>query len=309
MEDPRLEDQYVNLRSIINFVSNDENKRAFGRTRENFVPTRNFRLPVDSAKVIANGTVAPEDAHLIVDEITWQYPDFSMQKNNLMMLDFLATNNWERPVYFAITTGSEAYIGLEEYFQLEGMAYRLVPIKTPDNRDGQTGRINTRILYDNIMNKFQWGNMYDPSVYLNEDNIRLTVNFRNVFQRLANALIQEGQTDKAIEVLDKAMRVMPEHNVPYNYFSMLIAEAYYNAGAFEKGNEIFERMVDLEEQNLRYYFSFRGRRANLVEGNKQESLAIMQRISHLTTINDQDELAEKSGDIFDNYYNLYMQGI
>ncbi len=309
MEDPRLEGQYVNLRSIINFVSNDDNKRTFGRTRENFVPTRNFRLPVDSAKVVANGTVAPEDAHLIVDEIRWQYPDFSMQKNNLMMLDFLATNNWERPVYYAITTGSDAYIGLEEYFQLEGMAYRLVPIKTPDNRDGQTGRVNTRILYDNIMNKFQWGNMYDPSVYLNEDNIRLTVSFRNIFQRLANELVREGQIEKAVEVLDKAMEVMPENNVPYNYFSMLIAEAYYNAGAFEKGNEIFTRMVDLEEQNLRYYFSFRGRRANMVESNKQESLAIMQRISHLTTINDQDELAEQSGDIFDHYYNLYMQGI
>jgi hypothetical protein len=114
-------------------------------------------------------------------------------KNNLMVLDFLATNNWERPVYFAITTGAEAYIGLEEYFQLEGMAYRLVPIKSQSS-EAQTGRINTRILYDNIMNKFQWGNMYDPSVYLNEDNIRLTVNFRNIFTDLPmHWLMKENQ--------------------------------------------------------------------------------------------------------------------
>ena len=306
IEQPSLEGQYIDLRRIIRFITNDA--QVHPRLGDNYFPTRRFSIPVDSATVVANGTVAPEDAHLIVDAVEWEVPGMGLQKNNIMMLDFLATNNWERPVYFAITTGSEAYIGLEEYFQLEGMAYRLVPIRTP-SRGGETGRINTRILYDNIMNKFQWGNMYDPSVYLNEDNIRLTVNFRNIFQRLANALIVEGQTDKAIEVLDKAMKIMPEHNVPYNFFTLLIAEAYYRAEAFDKGNAIFERMIELEEQNLNYYFSFRGRRANLVESNKQESLAIMQRISHLTIMNDQEELAERSGDIFERFYDLYMQGI
>ena len=308
IEDARLEGQYINVRSIINFITNDANKRSIGRTQDNFFPTRKFRLPVDSATVVNNGTVAPEDAHLIVDAVEWEFPDFGVQKNAIVMLDFLATNNWERPVYFAITTGADAYIGLEEYFQLEGMAYRLVPIRSR-SADGQTGRVNTRILYDNVMNKFQWGNMYDPSVYLNEDNIRLTVNFRNVFQRLANALIQEEQVETAIEVLDRAMEVMPEHNVPYNYFSLLIAEAYYDAGAFDKGNAIFNRMTELEEQNLRYYFSFSGRRASMVESNKQESLAIVQRISHLSAFYEQEELAQTSKEIFDMYYEMYMQGI
>ena len=308
IEDPRLEGQYVNLRSVINFVSNDDNRRRIGRSMENFFPTRRFRLPVDSATVVNNGTVAPEDAHLIVDNVEWTFPDRSggVHKNNLMVLDFLATNNWERPVYFAITTGAEAYIGLEEYFQLEGMAYRLVPIRTP-HREAQTGRVNTRILYDNVMNKFQWGNMYDPSVYLNEDNIRLTVNFRNVFHRLANALLDEGQTEKAVEVLDFAMEIMPEHNVPYNYFTLMIGETYYRAGELEKGNEIFARMLDLEEQNLAWYFSFGSRRIRSLEPNMQESLAILQRISHLTAIEEQTELAEISGDVFDYYYQMYMR--
>ncbi len=308
IEDPRLEGQYVNLRSVINFVSNDDNRRRIGRSMENFFPTRRFRLPVDSATVVNNGTVAPEDAHLIVDNVEWTFPNRSggVHKNNLMVLDFLATNNWERPVYFAITTGAEAYIGLEEYFQLEGMAYRLVPIRTP-HREAQTGRVNTRILYDNVMNKFQWGNMYDPSVYLNEDNIRLTVNFRNVFHRLANALLDEGQTEKAVEVLDFAMEIMPEHNVPYNYFTLMIGETYYRAGELEKGNKIFARMLDLEEQNLAWYFSFGPRRIRSLEPNMQESLAIIQRISHLTAMEEQTELAEISGDVFDYYYQMYMR--
>jgi len=308
IEDPRLEGQFVNLRSIMNFVTNEDNKRRIGRSMDNFFPTRKFRIPVDSALVVANGTVAPEDAHLIVESVEWEFPNAAggVHKNNLVVLDFLATNNWERPVYFAITTGAEAYIGLEEYFQLEGMAYRLVPIRS-QRSEANTGRINTRILYDNIMNKFQWGNMNDPSVYLNEDNVRLTVNFRNVFQRLANALIAEGQTEQAIEVLDFAMEIMPEYNVPYNYFTLMLAEAYYRAGAIDKGNLIFERMLSLEEQNLAWYFSFNPRRRVGLEPSMQESLAIIQRISHLSSMEQQTELAESSGDIFDFYYQKYIQ--
>lgn len=307
IEDPRLEDQYINLRSVINFATSEDNKRNLGRTVDNYLPTRRFRLPVDSAKVVENGTVAPEDAHLIVDAVEWEFPSAGggINKNNLMVLDFLATNNWERPVYFAITTGSEAYIGLEDYFQLEGMAYRLVPIKN-NQPPAETGRINTRIMYDNLMNKFQWGNMYDPTVYLNEDNIRLTVNFRNIFNRLANALLDEGQNEKAIEVLDYAMKIMPEDNVPYNYFTMLIGETYYLAGEVEKANEIFERMIELEAQNLDYYFSFGDRKIRMLEGSMQESLAIVQRISHLSSLEEQTELAETSGEIFELYYQQYM---
>jgi len=306
-EQPQLEGQYVNVRSLLNFVTNENQKRRIGRSMENYLPTRSLRLPVDSATVVDNGTVAPEDAHLLVDNVEWELSSGStIQKNTLIVLDFLAANNWERPVYFAITTGAEAYIGLEEYFQLEGMAYRLVPIRH-QTTDGQTGRINTRILYDNVMNKFQWGNMNDPSVYLNEDNIRLTVNFRNVMQRLAKALIAEGQEDKAVEVLDFAMEMMPEYNVPYNYFTMLMGEAYYNAGVHEPANEIFTRMLELEDQNLDYYFSFDRRRIRQLESSIQESLGILQRISHLTALEEQHELAEVSDEIFETYYQMYMR--
>ena len=306
IEDPRLEDKYINLRSIINFITSDENRRPIGNRMENFFPTRRFRLPVDKEKVLANGTVAPEDAHLIVDAIEWEFPDRVISRNHMMMLDFLATNNWERPVYFAITTGAEAWIGLEEYFQLDGMAYRLVPIRTPITERREPGRINTDILYNSLMNKFQWGNMYDPGVYLNEDILRLTSSFRNLFRRLAGALLEEGDPERAVEVLDKAMEIMPEHNVPFDIISMFIGETYYFAGAFENGNVIFERLVQTERENLQWYFSFSGRRALLIESSIQESLFILQRIRQLAQLKNQTDLAEKSGEVFEKYYELYM---
>jgi hypothetical protein len=308
IENPNLTG-HQNLRSIMEFIADDTQRTRIrtGRGMEDYIPTNMFRLPVDSAKVVANGTVAPEDAHLIVPAVEWTIDDFGLQKNNMMVLDFLQANNWDRPVYFAITTGDESYIGLQDYFQLEGMAYRLVPIKTVDS-DGQTGRINTAILYENLMNKFVWGNMYDPRTYMNEDNRRLAVNFRNIFQRLANALIQENKVDSAVKVLDRAQEIMPEHSVPLNYFSLFIAESYYDAGVTEKGDAILQRMVDLYEEDLDYYFSFTGQRANMLDSRKQEALAVMQRIRLVTGYSGSEELATRSRELFDRYYDLYISG-
>jgi hypothetical protein len=302
LENPNLTG-HQNLRSIIDFIADDTPRTRIraGRRMEDYIPTKHFRLPVDSARVMATGTVAPEDAHLIVPAIEWTIDDFGLYKSHMMVLDFLSVNNWERPVYFATTTGMDSYIGLQDYFQLEGMAYRLVPIKS-GREDGQTGRINTRILYDNLMNKFVYENLNDPRVYLGEDHRRLTVSYRNIFQRLGSALARENRIDSAIAVLDKAMEIMPEESVPYNHFSLFIAEAYYEAGAMEKGNAIISRMIDLFEEDLRHYFSFTGRRANLLENRKQDALAIIQRMFFIASQNQQEELAARAEDVFDTYY-------
>ena len=309
VESPNLQG-FQDVRSVIQFVGSDDQRTRLRTTRgfEDYFPTKKFRLPVDPAKVLANGTVAPEDAHLIVPAVEWTIDEFGLQKNHLMVLDFLATNNWERPVYFAITTGGESYMGLEEYFQLEGMAYRLVPIRTTET-DGQPGRINTRILYDNVMNKFVWGNIDNPRVYLNEDNRRLTVNFRNIMQRLAHTLIEEGKNDSAIAVLDKGMELMPESRVPFNYFNLLMAEAYFFAGEVEKGAELANRLVDIYSEDMAYYFSISGPRASYLERSKQEGLAILQRIQFLAAEFDQDQISEKAKNTFQSYYQLFLQGL
>ncbi len=309
VESPNLQG-FQDAGSIVRFVASDDQRTRIRTSRgfEDFVPTRNFRLPVDPAKVVANGTVAPEDAHLIVPAIEWSIEGQGLQKNQLIVLDMLATNNWDRPVYFAITIGPESYMGLEEYFQLEGMVYRLVPIRTTSN-DGQPGRINTRILYDNIMNKFVWGNIYDPKVYLSEDHRRITINFRNIMQRLAFALVEEEKADSAIAVLDRAMEIMPEGQTPFNYFTLLIAEAYYQAGATEKAGAIAERLISHYTSELAHYFSITGPGAGYLERGKQEGLAILQRIQFLANAFDQPELLQKAKTGFDTYYELFMKGL
>lgn len=295
------------LKELLNFVKSDDpaTKLTTSSGRKiDYFPTRNFKLTVDKNVVLASGTVSEEMADSIVDKMEWNMKGYGVQKNNLMVLDIIAHNNWKRPVYFSITTGNESYINLEKYFQLEGLAYRLVPIKAT-GVDGQTGNINTTVMYDNLMNKFKWGNMQDSTIYLDETNLRMTMNFRNNFARLANALILEGKKDSAIKVLDKCMEVMPEKTVHFNYFVLPVAESYYKADAIEKANKITKRLIDLYEENLIYFFAFTGSKAAEVKDRKEQALGIMNRIAIVTNNYKQDALSKHAKDIFDKYYGVY----
>ena len=246
---------YVNLKELMDYVASDnpENKYNMGGDYIDILPTNKFSLPVDSMKVIKNGTVSKGLENRIVKSIDWQLRRNYITKNDLMVLDLLAGFNWERPIYFAVTTGREAYIGLEDYLQLEGLAYRLTPIKSTKEEMQNGARIASDIMYDNIMTKFKWGGMGYPGIYLDENAMRFASNMRIQIGGLATQLIQEGKKDKAIKVLDKAMNEMPEASVPYDATMYSMCTAYFQAGENKKGKEIAEKLFDLFEADLRFY--------------------------------------------------------
>jgi len=296
----------VDLREVFDILRTNESRLQVNTSYGliDYLPSKKFRIAVDSARVIANGTVAPENAALIVKEVAWTYKGSYVSKNFLMVLDLLAHFNWERPIYFAITTGSDAYIGLDEHFQLEGLTYRLVPIRTP-KKGAQTGRVETSVMYDNLMNKFDYDNIRNPKVYMDENNLRLTMNLRNNFSRLADALTREGKKDSAVKVLDYCMEMLPEKNVPFNYFVLPIAEAYYDAGATGKGNALMARLIDVFEQELSYYFSFTGAKAARYAIDREQDLALMQRIVQVVNKHKITDLAERSEKVFNFYFEMY----
>lgn len=297
---------YVDLKDLFYLLRNDPERLKLNTRMGpiDYFPTKNFSIKVDSAKVINNGTVPAELAADILPEITWTLNRNGVGKNHMMVLDLLANNEWERPICFAITTGDDSYVGLMDYFQLEGLVYRLVPIKTEVN-NYQIARINTSIMYDNLMNKFQFGNMKNPSVYLDETNMRMTMNLRNNFGRLAFALIEEGKKDSAVMVCDRCMEEMPHETVPYSFFVLPVAEAYYEAGAIEKGNQIMDILLEGYKDKLKYYFAFTGERAKIIDIDKQRGLGVMQRIADVAEQHNQIEIANKASEIFNNYYSLY----
>ncbi|PID89638.1 MAG: hypothetical protein CSA05_00130 [Bacteroidia bacterium] len=298
--------RHYNIRDLIDFVASDERKTKAQQGNEiyDIMPSKKFLAPVDSLKVLQNGTVSPKAAHLIVDALRWETPREHIRKNELMVLDLLATNNWERPIYFAITVGPGSYMNLQKYFQLDGMAYRLVPIKT-ESKFGETGRVDTDVLYENLMNKFVWGGIDNPDVYLDENNQRMLMNMKSNFARLAMELIQEGKRDSAVNVLDKCVDLMPNKNVPYNYYNILLAEAYYKANEIQKANEMMKILAQTTYEELDFLLSLDAEKAKFVTNNKQRDLAILAEIIRRAKQYKQTELAQETDQKFSTLFAKY----
>jgi len=289
---------YYPLKNIMAFINDDNDPLAKltsqGGETYNYYPTKKFFVPVNKEQVLKAGAVRPEDASLIVDSIKWEIGNNNLMKADLITLDIVASTDWTRPICFAITTGSDVYLNMQNYFQINGLVYQLVPILNTQGTDGTMGRINTNILYDNVMNKFKWGNMDKPGVYLDETILRQTKNLRNLFYRLAMRLIEEGKKDTAVKVLDRCLEVMPEENVPYDVFVIRLAEAYYAAGKPEKANALVKEVAKISEEKYVYYNSFRGtKKLSSVKQDIQENVQIFGYCQQVAEINQQKTLADE----------------
>ncbi len=234
-----------------------------------YYPTNQIRVPVNKENVLKSGVVKPEDAELIVDYIDIDLPTSGLYKNRLMMLDILHNNDWERPIYF--TGGSyddSEYFWMKDYLQLDGLVYKLVPIKTPpdpNNPYQSMGRIDANLMYDIVM-KWDWGNSDSPDIYHDPETRKNSISFRSNITRLANALIENEQAEKAITVLDLAMEKMPIET--FGYYSLVtpIASAYYRAGATEKAQQIVQKIAAGYQEYMRYYATW----------NNDDQLALME---------------------------------
>lgn len=272
-----------------------------------YIPTRNVYIPVDPAKVVANGTVKAENAGQILKEVEIPLKGNYLNKSQLMVLDILAANKWERPVYFGIGMGADAYMGLEKYFQLEGAAYRVVPIRTEDSGYYDYGRIDSDILYDNMMNKFEWGNIKDPKVNIDyfHDNTIAVMKYRNTFLRLAEQLYVEGKKEQAIAALDKSLEEIPLYQVPADNNLLNYIPLYYQLGETEKANRLVNELVESNYQMLKYIHSLSDRFAQTPGIQQEESISIrvIQMLIDMTSRANQKELALEIKNKVESIYN------
>jgi hypothetical protein len=252
-------DKPVNLKDIVQFAGFDDNKYKVDLSGRgdfvNYLPANKYIIDVDSAKVLSNGTVKKYYKDRLVSPIIWEYSDGDAFKGDLAIMDLLSTNKWERPVYFSTTVPSTQYKGLEKYFVQEGLAYRIVPVKTDKPEQGEFGMIDPIVMYDNMMNKFSWGNAGDPSVYLDENNKRMFSNFRRLFGTLSKELLLRGDTLKAIEVAHRGLEIVPSKKMPYDFFTIGIAEVLISAGKTEEGEKLLNDVIKYSKEYLDYAIS------------------------------------------------------
>ncbi|MCX6255766.1 MAG: DUF2723 domain-containing protein [Bacteroidia bacterium] len=306
----------VDISTIIDWVNSDNkatkvqiSSAEIGEVLD-IIPSRTIRIPVDKAKVLASGTVKPEDANKIVPYIDIKLKGNSILKSQLIVLDILAHNKWERPIYFITGYHNDA-LGLEEYFQLEGLAFRLVPIKSQNKNWLEYGRINTDILYDNMIKKFVWGGVKEKGVNIDYNHKRtlIVVKARLNYARLAKALSDEGKNEKAIEVLNYCMEVLPLEKISYDPYMADIIESYFAAGGTEKAVEMTKAFCAYYYERLDYCLKQKPYIINSAEFEIQTAIQYTSRVANACAAYGKPEMAEEINKKLENYYANYINAL
>ncbi len=257
-----LTDKPIDVATALEWVRSDDErfKKLPGFTEKmDIIPSSILYIPIDSVAAVYSGTIKPEDAKWIPKEMVIDLRENKQQglaaknrlgKHELMILEMLNNNqDWNRPFYYAATVGASQYLRLEPYFRQVGIAYRISPF---DVERAQSA-IDTDVMFDNMMNKYKWGGIDTPGIYLDENTLRMTKTFRQMFGYMIKALIQEGKKDKALQALEYCQQVIPAENIPYDYTALEIFNGYYELGLKEKAIEAGDKILEYSMSNLRWY--------------------------------------------------------
>lgn len=300
------------IRKVVEFAGSDDPKAKVDLSGRgdffNFIPVREFIVDVDSAHVIATGAVRPWHADRMLIPMIWKFKGTMAIKDDLAVMDIMAGNNWERPLYYATTVPGSTYIGLENFFVLEGMAYRVSPIRIDTPESGETGMVDTREMYEKMMNKFRWGNAGEEGVYLDENNRRLFDVFRRQFARLSQALVLEGDTVRALAAAEKGLVIVPPEKMPYDYFSIELAVALAMAGERERAEDIFNTITDNALASLSFIAALPDEKGYGLDYTVSISLQSLLEVYRKAISLDMPALAERASRELNRYYGEVRPG-
>lgn len=270
IHNPKSENRW-NIKDFINFIASDDSRTIIemdNGQKIHFYPTNKVRIPIDKNVIIQNRVVNPAQNDSIVPFIDIEIKGQALYKNRLMMLDVLANNNWKRPIYFTGGSfGDDDYLWMKDYLQLDGMVYKLVPIRTAIPKDGSPldmGQIDSEKMY-NIVMKWDWGNGELSTIYHDPETRKNSISYRTNLARLMEQLVNERKLDKAKKVIDLAMTKMPLEY--YGYYSLIdpFAGGYYEIGEKEKARQLLEKLMTKYKENLTFYHGLRAsEQSNLV---------------------------------------------
>jgi hypothetical protein len=258
-------DQYYNLNELMQFMGSDnpDYKVSNGPQQFNYYPTQNMYIPVNKQQAIREKLVPDADTAHIASEVTFDMPKKVLYKNDLILLNIIAADNWKRPIYFTSPV-TATRMGLGDYLETDGLTYRLVPFSSKQNSNSilSAGNVNVDFMYNNLMTKFKFGGAQTAGTYFDEPNRRMLLGIRNSYAKLGMALALEGKKDSAIQALNLCDSNMLQVNFPYaltspgnmhNVNSLQTAYAYYLAGDSTKGDEIADELIADCQQQMAYY--------------------------------------------------------
>jgi hypothetical protein len=283
----------VELSQLLTIALSDDDRAKVmtqGGEKYNFMPSRLVKIPVDIDQVIATGTVSADKRDQIADSMVFELKGSYITKSDLAILDMLANNNWERPIYFDLSVVQTTNIKIERYLQHEGFAFRFVPII---NQAGNIGSIDTDILYERLMNQFQWGNMDKPGILV-DDNLQRTVEvaqIRQSFIRLADQLLINNDSLRCIEVLDRLYELLPFSMYKNSSNDLYSASLYFKTNKPDKANLIIDELTKKSFEKADFYLSMGSSYVNTFQGEITRERNILQSAVELATQNGHVEKA------------------
>ena len=309
----------MNIDTWINWIKSDDPRtqaEAMSGQTVNTFPTKNIRIPVNKENVLEYEIVDSENADEIVDHINIHLEGDIIYKHRLLMLDIIAGNDWKRPIYFTGGSfGDDDYLWMKDYLQLDGVAYKLVPIETPvdPQRPFDMGRIDTDKMYD-IVTDWYWGNSGDPDIYYDPETRKNAITYRSNLARLVEALLAEEKYEKAEEILDLGMEKMPVEY--FGYYTLLepYINGYYEVGEIEKARKLWEKVAEKYQEQLDYYSTLELERQYRYGSEIVSDIERYRSLVDLLILNQDEEIAEEKAEEFNKYllkfkhfYNRQME--
>ncbi|TYQ00298.1 uncharacterized protein DUF2723 [Tenacibaculum adriaticum] len=311
MPHPQLKDSVLPLNDFMRWIASDNDATYFeteNGQREKIYPTNKIRVPVNKKNALKYGIVAAKDADKIVDYIDITVDRQGLTKNRILMLDILNNFDWKRPIYFTGgANADEEYIWMKDYLQLDGMAFKLVPIKTP-NKDKSMfdmGRIDPEKMYANIK-KWDWKTINNGKIYLDEQTKRNAISMRNNLMRLSEEFLVEGDSVQAKDVLDLSLYKMPIRDFGHYSISLGYPELYYRIGDKDKARETSETLIDIFQQRLLHYSTYKESDVDLIIDDLDTNLYMYRNVINQVDKYDSDrDYVKKLQDGFINNVELF----
>ncbi len=304
---------YTDLGEVFDFITSDSQDTMVqyqSGKMSNYLPTKAFKLGVDASAVAKYNVISPSQQSKLADTLKWQYNSDYIVKNDLAMLDIIAHNNWKRPVCLTVTAGLSNIVGLDKYMYREGFAYRLLPLKPDTAIMGD--RVNSEVMYNNVMNKFRFGNFKHAS-YLDEQSVQLFYSvFTTTFHDLAAQLAAEGQNKKALNVLRKYDEVMPNINpfIDVAARKAYMAEIAYQLGDVALGNKLAAYFYNYIDKEAAYnYNAFKDDLRRCDIRTVRFGLKTLSELAGYAATAKQQQLAKEMGSAAEKYKKLFNQVI